>query len=565
MSDAIQQLIDDASGLLTAQPAEAISRYEKILRLSANSLNNDLKAQALHGNGIAHHNLGHYREALDLHIQCANILETTNHTKHLIKARISIANNYLMLGDYLNAIECYQETILIAEASNERFLELVTWRNLSLVYKNLGEFGKALEIQQRILKVHTNEENKQELASVYDQIGVIYDELKDWENAVINFEKAVILYREQNNARGMASSLCNLGMAFNTAKNYSKSAPLFSEAISVAKSIGFEHCICVALCGMGDLCMEASDSILSQHFDFKNDRSRLAINFFEEAYELAKKTQTTRQEYLSAYPLANLYELDGDYKKALVFYKISVEAQKKVSSNELKTEIAKRELQFEFERKEAILRAEAAETETKALRSQMNPHFIFNSLNSISDYINKNDLKNADYFISKFAKLMRLVLENSEKKEVRLADDLRALQIYLELEALRMKDKFSFEIKVDETLDAENTLVPPLLLQPFVENSIWHGIANKKGTGKITVCIAAQNEMLRCIVQDDGIGRTEAGKLAITNNGKSLGMKITMARIDLLNRVKNMRADVNFTDLPQGLRVEVKLPLELIF
>src|SRR5690606_13954290 len=112
-----------------------------------------------------------------------------------------------------------------------------------------------------------------------------------------------------------------------------------------------------------------------------------------------------------------------------------------------------------------------------------------------------------DTYLTKFAKLMRLILENSEHKEVPLADDLQALELYMQLEALRLNNKFEYTIEVDENLDTENTLVPPLLLQPFVENSIWHGIARKEGSGRITVSVKRENDMLKCTVEDDGVGR----------------------------------------------------------
>ena len=188
---------------------------------------------------------------------------------------------------------------------------------------------------------------------------------------------------------------------------------------------------------------------------------------------------------------------------------------------------------------EAELKAEISETEMKALRSQMNPHFIFNSLNSISDYISKNNTAIADEYLTKFAKLMRLVLENSEQKEVPLASDLNALELYMQLEALRMKNKFTYEIIVDETIDQENTLVPPLILQPFVENSIWHGIAKKEGPGKIIVLIKKEGSMINCIVEDNGIGRPEIKDVTALKDStgrRSLGMKITKERIDILNK-----------------------------
>ena len=215
---------------------------------------------------------------------------------------------------------------------------------------------------------------------------------------------------------------------------------------------------------------------------------------------------------------------------------------------------------------EAELRAEMGDTEMKALRSQMNPHFIFNSLNSISDYISKNDMQSADMYLTKFAKVMRMILENSEQKEVSLKDDLKALELYMQLESLRMNNKFTYEIKIDHSIDVENTLVPPLILQPFVENSIWHGLSAKDGNGHILIQIKKEGKMINCIVEDNGIGRKHSDEYSqLRVNKKSLGMKITKARIDIINKLKNSNAAVNISDLSEGMRAEVRLPLELSF
>jgi len=137
------------------------------------------------------------------------------------------------------------------------------------------------------------------------------------------------------------------------------------------------------------------------------------------------------------------------------------------------------------------------------------------------------------------------------------------LALYIELEAKRLDNKFTYEITVGNDIDKENTLVPPLLLQPFVENSIWHGFALKEGKGKLLISIKKENEMLNCVIEDDGIGRTRSAELSKTRNkNKSLGMKITTERIAILNATKKANAGVTLYDLEQGLRAEVRLPLE---
>ena len=203
----------------------------------------------------------------------------------------------------------------------------------------------------------------------------------------------------------------------------------------------------------------------------------------------------------------------------------------------------------------------------KALRAQMNPHFIFNSLNSIGDYILSNDIKSANTYLTKFASVMRLILENSEHTTIALEEDLKALKLYMDVERLRLNNKFSYEINVDDKIDKTNVLVPPLILQPFVENSIWHGLTKKDGAGKINIRISEEDEMLVCVVEDNGVGnRSETFKEEVKQMGKkSLGMKITNARIDVMNKLKNANASVSIFNKEEGVRAEIKLPVELKF
>jgi LytS/YehU family sensor histidine kinase len=219
-------------------------------------------------------------------------------------------------------------------------------------------------------------------------------------------------------------------------------------------------------------------------------------------------------------------------------------------------------------RRKTSFEKQVTEVEMKALRSQMNPHFIFNSLHSINNYMMDNDKKNASDYLGKFSKLMRMILENSSEREVALEEDLSALELYLQLEAMRFENKFTYKIEVADDIDKENTLVPPLILQPFVENSILHGLQNKESNGKIMVHLQKENNMIICTVEDNGVGRQKAMEMkekTAAHQGESLGMKITNARIDIINKIKKAKASVSLIDLSEGMRVEVKLPLVLAF
>lgn len=156
---------------------------------------------------------------------------------------------------------------------------------------------------------------------------------------------------------------------------------------------------------------------------------------------------------------------------------------------------------------------------------------------------------------------MRQTLENSAYKEIPLTEDIKNLDLYMSMESLRLNKKFTYEIIIDNDIDRDITLVPPMILQPYVENSIWHGIAKKDGVGKIVVMIEKSGEMLRLIVEDDGIGRQQTGK----SEKQSMGMQITQGRIDIINKLKNSNAAVKLFDKQPGTKVELMLPLELRF
>ncbi|CCH53673.1 Sensor protein lytS [Fibrisoma limi BUZ 3] len=194
-----------------------------------------------------------------------------------------------------------------------------------------------------------------------------------------------------------------------------------------------------------------------------------------------------------------------------------------------------------------------SEVEMLALRSQMNPHFLFNSLNTIEYFVLKGDEEKASRYLSSFSRLLRLILNHSNEDIVRLSDELLGLRLYLELEATRFGDEFVYTLDVDARVDQEEVWLPPLLLQPFVENAIWHGLRQSQLADKrLYIRIIAENEhTLRFEIEDNGIGRQQAGHLKSRTSiaRKSYGMAITQQRIELFNRNYPTQLDVQLIDI----------------
>ena len=208
------------------------------------------------------------------------------------------------------------------------------------------------------------------------------------------------------------------------------------------------------------------------------------------------------------------------------------------------------------------------DVEMQALRAQMNPHFLFNSLNSIEHFIIKNQTREAVDYLNRFSRLVRIILQHSRTKVVTLKDEIDALKLYLDLENLRFKNKFHYSVNIDPTLNQHDIEVPPMLLQPFVENAIWHGLLHKKEPGNLMISIRKDRDRLICIIEDDGVGRRSSEKLKARSNPhrRSMGMNITRNRLDILNHENQGSATLDIKDLysdlgeSKGTRVEITLP-----
>jgi LytS/YehU family sensor histidine kinase len=235
-------------------------------------------------------------------------------------------------------------------------------------------------------------------------------------------------------------------------------------------------------------------------------------------------------------------------------------------------EIIKKELslqKLENERSKSELQQKAIELEMQALRAQMNPHFIFNSLNSINRFILQNNKAQASEYLTKFSRLVRLILQNSQSSLIPLESELEALQLYLELEAVRFNQHFEFKIVIEDDVDVSVLKVPPLIIQPYAENAIWHGLMHKEEKGHLQIELYEEKDMLCCKIADDGVGRKRAVELKSksASTHKSMGMQITANRIAMLQKANASSTEIKITDLTLadgttgGTEVLLKIPV----
>lgn len=586
-----------------------------------------LEGKGYFNKGINYWAKGMYEEALSNYRNAKALLEKAGTIKNVANLNNSMAVTYQSLSDYPGALEIYFDNLHLFEKMRDSYMTAITCGNIGIVYKYLSQYDKAIEYFEKSIAINKQAGNKKDLADNYMSLGNVYDALGNPLQALAYYQKALGISQDISYTKGIAGNYANMGTAYITAGNYADAFSSLRLALPLYTAMKDNSNEAAVLKSMGDVFLSASESFFKANGFILKKKYPTAKGYYKKSLALLTPIKDVYGQGEVWEKLSTIYEKEGKHPQALEAYKKFILLRDSIFNDEKKQQVTRMEMRYNFQKKEDSLQAEhykkvlvaaaeikrqgtikkflawssvllftaaltsfifykkrrdakqkqqeaeftteVADTEMKALRAQMNPHFIFNSLNSISDYIAKNDTASADRYLSKFAKLMRMILENSEKKEVPLADDLKALELYMQLEALRMNNKFSYEIIVDDAVDKETTMIPPLILQPFVENSIWHGIAKKEGLGKILIHIKMEgDDMINCIVEDDGIGRQQSTLVKTTlpiQEKNSLGMKITQARIDILNKLKNTKAVVELSDLAQGLRVEVKLPLATNF
>lgn len=230
-----------------------------------------------------------------------------------------------------------------------------------------------------------------------------------------------------------------------------------------------------------------------------------------------------------------------------------------------------KQVRKEEELKSSFSRQLAA-IEMKALRAQMNPHFIFNSLNSIQKYILKNDTFAASQYLTKFSKLIRLILDHSNQNFISLSSEIELLKLYVEIEDMRFDNQFDYHFETSDELNYESIQIPSMIIQPYIENAIWHGLLHKETKGRLTVVFKEEDGCIKVIVDDDGIGREKAFEIKSKQvlKKKSYGLQITEDRIAILNKTQNSKTKITITDKKDkngnatGTRVELLIPIKTI-
>jgi len=601
----IEQLLREANELKTSNPSQSLSNVQEALGMSLaqNDGFNEAKCYLLLGE--INENIQEWGLALDNYERARQKLSNTySNTAEYQNTLRGLGNTYLKLGNYTQSLHYFQETLnlkLTEVEKTERQLDI------SEVYYQMGNYTEALTVIEETtgtskIRNETLEGKIQnQKAKIYARLNEV-DKANDFYQSSQRNLRAASAAPTQDREEELAVQSSNAKEEISGALRGQKR---FDEDITLREQ-SIEYNI-----GSNNLSEVSRDKIeLSKSLAAKGETVK-AIRELEEAAILADTINNPREQANAYLNLADLYEKNGSPSQALTTYKKYSEAiartekqndlalqekadliKKQNEIEELSNRVAmgQQEEQTTLQRQQLVIygllviiaiivltsyfifkNAQASKRANqllalKSLRGQMNPHFIFNALNSVNHFVSQNDERTANKFLSEFSRLMRLVMENSQEDFIPLHKEEEIISLYVKLEHYRFRDKFDYQIRVDEDLNKETIELPPMLIQPYIENAIWHGLRYKESKGKLDVHIGKDDYGLKVEITDDGIGRKKSTELKTENQKKhnSTGLKNIQDRLHILNTIYKTSYRVAIEDLSAdgGTRVTISLPLQ---
>jgi hypothetical protein len=553
----------------------------------------------------------HLKGAIACYRKSALILEKCGDGEGEGKAYAYMSFLYEATGDYDSSFYCCNKSLMIRTKMGDDICIAGALVNMGHLYKNAGAYEDALGFYNQGgeyanthgFKLHTNWSN------IEESIGIVYRLMNRADSSLYYLNKALqgdpenratkvslgetlLLkkqygealnlflppldhFRTENDQWDLMRVSLDAAKAFEGEQNAAAALPLAREGLSIAQGADVKPYMM-----QGYLLLSEIYSDLKQ-----NDSAYFLIHQY-----IALKDSVANQQFL--WRLTN-YKKQNEYKKQIEQL-TSLEKDNSIKAEKLKNEtmlkwffiigliiiaisgiivyrslsLRRKNYQLKSEHEKATLKQNATQLQMQALRAQMNPHFISNSLSAINLFILENNRLQASEYLGKFSRLIRLILQNSQEEYIPLERELEALQLYLELESLRFENKFSYKIITGSLVDISVLTVPPLIIQPYVENAIWHGLMHKKESGKLQIELYTDDNILFCKIADDGIGRKKAAEIKSKSalSYKSMGMSITADRIAMMKQQDQLGTHIVINDLvlsdgsAGGTEVIIKIP-----
>jgi len=479
--------------------------------------------------------------ALQLANEVGDLPKIARYSLDLGEAQLSIQN-------YREAELYFKQALDVGSRIRDRRLTALTEINLGVVYGIKKEYGKSMDAQKNAIRTLLPFNDFDGLGTAHNNLGDIQRELQDYTKALSNYNKSLVYFESSGNREKIATVYHNVGIVFEKQGKYKNALNYLNRSAEIRSQFGFKGSVYSTYNTIADVYQKIGNSDLAFRY----------LKMYSDYSDSAKTLESSAK-------IAELSELyrSEQREKFISMQADSIERQRQeraLTSTKLENIQLKTNMQtyviigftlivvlggvigfYRWNQTQIRRQQQEAEMNQTLLRTQMNPHFVFNAMSVIQSYIYDNDTKNSSKFLVDFSKLMRLILENSSKEFISIQTEVEILDKYLSIQKLRFEERFEYQIHVEEDLFEEGAIIPPMITQPFIENAIEHGRLHLREDGFIHVHFFKQNDMFHITVEDNGVGRKGAEENKKSKEHKSMAMKITKDRIENLN--KKYRAD----------------------
>ncbi len=561
---------------------------------------------ALNALGTFFRNISHYEDAISMHTRALRLARELKDIEMEILSLNMLGVVYRRMDAIRSALDYHKEALDLADAQSTPSLEIqksiaVSQNSMGNIYLALKQYDLALEQFQKSLKVEIRLDNRLGLAINNHNIGYAKEKKGLIDEALEHYQQSLVYNNEINSDIGRVICYNSIGKIYIIQEDYETALPIINQALEKAIKVNDQYYIASSYLNLGLIQLKKNQLETSK----TNLEKALTIS---EEYNL-KTSKIEAYEYLS-----ELHEKTGDLNGALAYYKDHIKLEETLTNERNLQYVNDLIIKYESEKKNNQIKELANENEIvklklaqnkrtlilsllggflvaiilfvlhrqrqlrnekriitleqEMLRNQMNPHFIFNSLNSIKLYIINNEKENAVYYLNKFSKLIRKILVASTEKEISLEDELETMALYMNIENIRFSNEIAYRVDVAPEINTSIIKVPSLILQPFLENAIWHGLSTKSDNKEIHLTVKRKDSNhVSIFITDNGIGRNASQKIKNDKKLKrqSVGIDITKARLE--NFAKNFNDDykLEIIDLydngkPSGTTIVLNIP-----
>jgi tetratricopeptide (TPR) repeat protein/two-component sensor histidine kinase len=525
------------------QKDSAMYFVKEAIQFGRRSANKGAMAAAFNTQALVYAYFGQVELSVSKNLIALQLASEVEDLPKMAKYSLDLGEAQLSILNYREAELYFNQVQDVASKLKDKRLIALALVNLGIIYRIDKNYEKATDYQSRALKILTTLNDFDGLGIAHNNLGDIYREQKNYPKALSNYNKALVFFESSGNKESIATVYHNVGIVFEKQGKYANALNYLNRSVEIRSQFGFKGTIYSTYRAISEVYEKTSNYKLAQNY----------LKLYADYADSAKTIESSAK-------IAELNELyRSEQRERLISVQAdSIERQKQektLTSTKLENVQLKNNMQAYIITGFAILlvlagvigfyrwnqtkikqQQQEAEMNQTLLRTQMNPHFVFNAMSVIQSYIYDNDTQNSSRFLVNFSKLMRLILENSSKEFIPMETEVDILDKYLSIQKLRFEERFDFEIKVDQKLLDESAIIPPMITQPFIENAIEHGRLHLREDGFIHVHIFEKNKMLFITIEDNGVGRKGAEQNKKSSDHKSMAMKITSDRIENLNK-----------------------------